>query len=384
MTETDPLQSFPSEHVMPPGAGMGDEGPIDPLELFDPEPVRSTPPVVLRSPAVQPVAPPVQRPVPDPVPRAAFIAPRTPPAPVAQLRRFDLSRSPARLAIAVALSLGLGVLAGHAALRSWLTAPSVSTAQGEPHRAEPVRPSSAASRPVTRADIPHEIPRPRPEPQSVTPSPTPRPVRQEPVLVDKRPTPPVPSSLSSQRPPVATVRPAPPPPRAERRPELPVTNAAIPGIGSSAMVALPPPAAGIPTPEAAPRRAADVGTEPPSGVSRGAELTVAARDRQNVELVLERYRSALSQLDAPKAAAVWPAVNVKTLERAFQQLDTQQLQFDGCNVSVAGSHATASCRGTAHYVPKVGNKTPRTESRTWAFTLQQSGERWVIQRVESR
>jgi hypothetical protein len=100
-------------------------------------------------------------------------------------------------------------------------------------------------------------------------------------------------------------------------------------------------------------------------------------------LVLDRYRAALSQLDSQMARAVWPGVNVKALAHAFDQLESQKVEFGRCDIAVDGGRATATCSGTAVYVPKVGSKAPRTDARSWSFALQQNGDRWQIQRVES-
>jgi len=74
------------------------------------------------------------------------------------------------------------------------------------------------------------------------------------------------------------------------------------------------------------------------------------------------------------AQAVWPAVNETALARAFNGLESQTLTFDDCDVRVSGEAAWATCRGSARYVPKVGSRDPRTESRTWTFTLKKAGE----------
>jgi len=123
---------------------------------------------------------------------------------------------------------------------------------------------------------------------------------------------------------------------------------------------------------------------PAAPASRPAEVSPVVRDREAVGAVLDRYRRALSDLDPATAQAVWPSVNVKALERAFSQLESQRLEFSQCALSLSTASATASCSGTAEYVPKVGSKTPRVESRTWSFSLQQLGDRWVIQRVDTR
>ena len=72
------------------------------------------------------------------------------------------------------------------------------------------------------------------------------------------------------------------------------------------------------------------------------------------------------------------------LERAFNQMTTQQFTFDSCRIDVTGARATASCRGRAQFVPKVGSRTPRVEPRQWTFTLRRAERDWAIESVDSR
>jgi hypothetical protein len=141
----------------------------------------------------------------------------------------------------------------------------------------------------------------------------------------------------------------------------------------------PPPAAPVSLPgnSVAPPTAASIA--PPAAVTR-----VAATPTSAIESVLNRYAFAFSMLDAARAKAVWPTVNERSLERAFDSLETQKFDLGECAISVTMPRAVASCEGTAHYAPKVGNKKLRTERRRWTFRLQQSGEDWAIESVDSR
>jgi hypothetical protein len=103
-----------------------------------------------------------------------------------------------------------------------------------------------------------------------------------------------------------------------------------------------------------------------------------ADDPAMVRQVLQRYRSAYEGLDARSAQAVWPAVNEVALARAFDGLESQKLIFDACEVRVRGEAATAICQGSARYVPKIGNREPRTEPRVWNFILHKAGDDWKI------
>ena len=93
---------------------------------------------------------------------------------------------------------------------------------------------------------------------------------------------------------------------------------------------------------------------------------------------LQRYRHAYEGLDAQSAHAVWPAVNQAALARAFDGLASQAITFDQCDVQVRGAVASATCRGTARYVPKIGNRDPRVEPRVWNFGLKKDGGEWKI------
>jgi hypothetical protein len=119
---------------------------------------------------------------------------------------------------------------------------------------------------------------------------------------------------------------------------------------------------------------------------RGVPATTAPAandDEMLIQRVLQRYRAAYQVLDARSARDVWPAVDEAALSRAFRSLESQTLSFDECDVRVRGSAGGATCRGTARYVPKVGNREARVERRTWTFVLRKTGAAWVIQSVKT-
>jgi hypothetical protein len=101
-------------------------------------------------------------------------------------------------------------------------------------------------------------------------------------------------------------------------------------------------------------------------------------------MVLERYESAFSALDAGRAKAVWPGVNERNLARAFESLEQQEFDLGSCEITVTAPRAVASCSGTARYTPRMGNRRMRTESRKWTFMLESKGETWSIASVDSR
>jgi len=108
-------------------------------------------------------------------------------------------------------------------------------------------------------------------------------------------------------------------------------------------------------------------------------VEISADDSMLVKQALQRYRVAYEGLDARSAQAVWPAVNQAALARAFDGLESQSLTFDACDVRVRGEIATATCQGSARYVPKIGSREPRTEPRVWNFSLHKAGNDWKIQ-----
>ena len=125
-------------------------------------------------------------------------------------------------------------------------------------------------------------------------------------------------------------------------------------------------------------------TRPASAPSNAAASATTIDERQTIHGVLGQYAAAFNRLDATAAKAVWPQVDRRALERGFSQLERQTVALSNCTVLVNSGQATAQCRGQATYVPKVGNRTERTENRTWQFELRKSGDSWIIARVDSR
>jgi len=109
----------------------------------------------------------------------------------------------------------------------------------------------------------------------------------------------------------------------------------------------------------------------------------ADRDEEQVKDVLDRYRQAYDGLTARSAREVWPEVDEAALARAFAGLRSQKLTFDDCDLEVSGNSASATCYGSARYVPKVGSQDPRIEPRIWSFRLRKSGSDWKIQSMRA-
>ena len=111
--------------------------------------------------------------------------------------------------------------------------------------------------------------------------------------------------------------------------------------------------------------------------------SLEAREAAAVENLIEQYRRAFSTLNSG-VSDIWPGVNARALDKAFNELESQNFDFDKCTVQLNGAQAEATCTGSATFVPKVGNKTPRTQSRQWSFRFVRAGSRWIIDTVQSR
>jgi hypothetical protein len=110
----------------------------------------------------------------------------------------------------------------------------------------------------------------------------------------------------------------------------------------------------------------------------------ALADRSRVSQVLNQYARAYDDLNPAAARAVWPTVDERALSRAFASLESQDVSFSDCSIDVSGTSASASCRGRASYVGKVGSRERRTEPREWNFQLRLDGEDWKIEKADTR
>ena len=127
---------------------------------------------------------------------------------------------------------------------------------------------------------------------------------------------------------------------------------------------------------------AGVATPPaPPVVSAPPSSPAGPTEEQQVAATLHRYAAAYQDLDANAARTVWPTVDERALARAFESLELQQFTFDECDVRVIGRGASAACRGSVTYVPKVGSRTARRDDRQWNFELQKQQDVWLITRA---
>jgi hypothetical protein len=123
---------------------------------------------------------------------------------------------------------------------------------------------------------------------------------------------------------------------------------------------------------------------PPAAAPPAAAAAVIDNNTTGIQNTLARYRQAFSALSASAAREVWPTVNERSLSRAFERLEEQQVSFDGCQIQVNNQRAEAVCNGSARYVPRVGSRTPRTERREWRFSLVKVRDEWLIGAVDAR
>jgi hypothetical protein len=103
-----------------------------------------------------------------------------------------------------------------------------------------------------------------------------------------------------------------------------------------------------------------------------------------IQNTLGRYRRAFNALDAGAAQAVWPTVNERSLSRAFDRLEEQDVSFENCSIDLKGVLAEVACSGTARYVPRVGSRTAQVETRRWRFNMRKGPTDWLIEGVEAR
>ena len=233
-----------------------------------------------------------------------------------------------------------------------------------------VAPAGPVAPPAPRNDLP----RARPSAPSIS--------RQPPSTARLGLEPPL-----SQRPPLSQTPPAvdvaPPPPS---RPTADVS--ADPPAAVAARAPTPidePELSRSPAPSFTPPPAVAVPAPPPvAAAAASASAKAIDSNTRSIENTLARYRKAFSALDASAARAVWPTVNQRTLSRAFERLEKQDVSFEGCQIDVAEARAEANCIGTASYVPRIGNRTPQVDRRLWRFSLVKARDEWLIGAVDAQ
>ena len=73
---------------------------------------------------------------------------------------------------------------------------------------------------------------------------------------------------------------------------------------------------------------------------------------------------------------MWPTAP-DGVTKALDNLREQKVQLSGCVVSpIIGPRATATCKATIQFVPKVGSKS--TSRQEWKVDLQEVNDAWLI------
>lgn len=247
-----------------------------------------------------------------------------------------------------------------------------------PEKAPPPPASPPPSLPRPRSQEPRSIPAPisppqRPPPAAPVVTPPAATASASPAIAAPAPAPVSvpPSSVAS--PSVATPSPATTPTPSATASSAPVSPAVVtpPPTAATPPTSVPAP---VPTPN--PRVAAA-----PSDASAAIEANTRA-----IQNTLAGYRKAFNELDARAARRVWPTVNERTLNHAFERLEQQEVSFEGCQISVNNNNerAEATCDGWARYVPRVGSRTPRVDRRQWQFSMVRVRDEWLIGALEMR
>ena len=179
----------------------------------------------------------------------------------------------------------------------------------------------------------------------------------------------------------------------------PAASRVSPPIPAPATVSAPIPSPPVeireeePTPvrtavvEPPPPPTAKAASKSPGGFTTWDTSRSGTEDPENgaIQDVLGRYRSAFGALDVAAVQQVWPSVNQRSLERAFRQLEGQEVSFFSCTLDVKGPRADASCVGTTNFIPKVGNRSPQSGPSQWNFKLsKRSAGGWLIDDAQAR
>jgi len=364
--------------------------PVDWLAEFESEPValaeesrrgRESEPLFREVPLVPPAG--QQSGPSSEVPRVERRLPRYQAAALALLRR----RRKVLAATAAILVISTAATAGSLVMRRWQrSSEKVSDRQGDAANASSSTGAAlfgasvaAAPAQMTAGDqLPPASATPAPEAPQFSPlaASTPQPRLSTDSLATKVRATPAPSGLpvdvSSTRPPgtgaaTLTLLAAAPPTA------TPTGTPVAPAVTPAPTPAATPAPASAPTPTPTPVRTPATPAPSPE-----------AADRTAVQGVLDRYRQTFDSLSVDDVATFWPSVNVRSLARAFDQLASQNVTFDGCTIELRGVQADATCRGKVRYVPKVGSRTAHVDAHQWTFLLERARAGWTITRVDVR
>ena len=254
-------------------------------------------------------------------------------------------------------------------------------------------PSPGPGLPALAANSPALTPRVTPTPSAVvTSSPSPRVTPKPSATPRATPTPPLTARVSATPPPTRLTPSIETTPLGSARPApglaVGLVNSPIPSTTPTPVqIDAPPPASPTPSPTPSPRAVnAPVATPAasPAASARSPAPSAAAVDTAAVRTVLDQYRVAYESLRSEAVHAVWAGANSRALSRAFDQIASQSVDFYSCGIEINGATAEANCTGAVTFVPKVGSKSPQTESRRWTFFLRRVNDKWVLDRVVAR
>jgi hypothetical protein len=117
---------------------------------------------------------------------------------------------------------------------------------------------------------------------------------------------------------------------------------------------------------------------------RATDNPPARVDPRAIQTVLNRYRDAVSTLDVTAVRSVWPGADLNALQKEFAGVREQNVEFEGCRISGAGTSALASCAGVVESGFTPGDRRPRVERRRWQFTLRRTDAGWRIVEVQTQ
>ena len=73
----------------------------------------------------------------------------------------------------------------------------------------------------------------------------------------------------------------------------------------------------------------------------------------------------------------------RSLARAFDSLESQQVSLGKCSISLSGASAFAECDGNTTWTPRIGGGR-RSQPRRWQFDLASENGAWYIVRATAR
>jgi hypothetical protein len=130
------------------------------------------------------------------------------------------------------------------------------------------------------------------------------------------------------------------------------------------------------------RVSVSAGPPPPAPRATGANAT---DDTVQILRTLQRYRAAYAALDARAVAAVYPELDVSSLQDAFDGFSkiTYDLRVavDGVVIAADGQTASVNASETMRPVTKIGRAEPRIGAVL--FLLKKTGGDWSIQSVKA-